>query len=84
MNNLKLLRGEHGITQKELAKAVGVTTQRISSAENGTSISPSLAVRIANVLDENVFTVLGTDSFVIEPKTLEDKEVLCALLREKN
>lgn len=84
MNNLKLLRGEHGITQKELARKVGVTYQRISSAENGTNMSPALARKIADVLGENVFKVLGTDSFVIEPVTTEDKEILCALLREKN
>ena len=84
MNNLKLLRGEHGITQKELARKVGVTYQRISSAENGTNMSPTLAIKIAEALNENVFRVLGPSSFVVEPKTQEDKEILCALLQNEN
>lgn len=80
-NNLKALRGKHGLSQKELAKKVGVSTQRISQAENG-ALCPKLASKIADCLGENVFNVLGYSSFVILPKTFEDKEILLRLLNK--
>ncbi len=80
-NNLKALRGKHGLSQNELAKKVGVSKQRISQAENG-QLNPALAVKIADVLDENVFNVLGLSSFVVTPKTFQDKEILWAILNK--
>ena len=35
-NRLKVARAEHGISQEELARAVGVTRQTISSIETAT------------------------------------------------
>lgn len=60
-NNIRTLRFVHGeMTQKELAKRVGVTRQTIIAIENA-KYSPSLEVafRIAHVFNsplEDVFT----------------------------
>ncbi len=50
-NRLKELRARHGLTQEQLAQAVGVTRQTIVSTERG-NYSPSvrLALRIARRL----------------------------------
>lgn len=80
-NNLKALRGKHGLSQKELANKIGVSTQRVSQAENG-KLCPGLAIKIADALGENVFSVLGLSSFVVAPKTFEDKEILLNLLNK--
>lgn len=74
-NNVKKLRGKHGVSQRKLAKKCGITYQGISIAENG-RLSADLAVKVANALDENVFSVLGAQAFVIQPKTAEDVQVL--------
>ena len=61
LNNIRTLRFVHGeMTQKELAKRVGVTRQTIIAIENA-KYSPSLeiAFRIAHVFSsplEDVFT----------------------------
>lgn len=41
-NNLKRLRGEKGLTQADIAKAVGVTCPYLSSIENG-KVNPKLS-----------------------------------------
>jgi putative transcriptional regulator len=54
-NRLKVARAEHGISQEELARQVGVTRQTISSIETGTYCpSALLAFRLAQRLTENV------------------------------
>lgn len=54
-NRLKVARAEHGISQEELARMVGVTRQTISSIETGTYCpSALLAFRLADRLGENV------------------------------
>ncbi len=54
-NRLKVARADHGISQEELARAVGVTRQTISSIETLTyTPSTLLAFRLAEYLKENV------------------------------
>lgn len=72
-NNLAKLRGKHGVTQQELADAVGVTKQGMSYNETG-QCSVITAKRAAAFLGENIFEVLGTDVFRVLPKTEEEKE----------
>ena len=60
-NHMKALRNEAGLTQAELAAAVGVTRKTINTVENGV-FTPSalLALKIARVLEkpgEEVFYI---------------------------
>ena len=58
-NGLKALRTGVGLTQAELAAAVGVSRKTINTVENGVFVpSTILALRIAGILDvavERVF-----------------------------
>lgn len=80
MNNLAKIRGEHRITQTDLAEKIGVTKQGLCFNEKG-KCSVQIATKVAEILNENVFRVLGTDALVLEPKTEEDKEVLINIIR---
>ena len=46
VEKLKLLRQEHGVSQRELAEAVGVSQQSINKYENH-AIEPDIATLIA-------------------------------------
>lgn len=54
-NGLRQLRGEAGLTQEELAGAVGVSRKTINTVENGVFVpSTVLALRLAKALDAPV------------------------------
>ncbi len=54
-NRIEEIRGERGIRQEELAKALGVSRQTISSLENG-RYNPSimLAFKLAKFFDMSI------------------------------
>ena len=60
-NRLKDLRAELGLTQAQLAEAVGVTRKTINTVENGVFVpSTLLALKIARALDrpiEEIFSI---------------------------
>ena len=78
-NNLARIRGKHQMTQTELAEKIGVTKQGLCFNEKKIC-SIKMARKVAEVLNENVFDILGTDVFLIEPKTDEDKTRLIKLI----
>ena len=80
-NNIERLRGKHGISQTELAKKIGCTKQSLNYSEHG-HVTLKTAQKISEVLGENLFKVLGTDSFVTLPKTEEEKDYLINLIKE--
>lgn len=80
MNNLAKIRGEHRISQTELAEKIGVTKQGLCFNEK-TKCSIQVALKAAEILGENVFDILGTDALVLEPKTEKDKEVLIKIIK---
>ena len=52
-NRLKILRQKHGLSQKELADAVGMKQPMINRIEAGTSsLTMANAIKIASVLNE--------------------------------
>ena len=54
-NGLKEKRGELGLTQAELAEAVGVTRKTVNTVENGVFVpSALLALKLARALGEPV------------------------------
>ncbi len=79
-NNLAKIRGKHQITQTQLANALGVTKQGICYNETG-KLSPGLAKKAAEYLHEDVIELLGTDVFIVVPKTKEQKEYLINLIK---
>ncbi len=60
-NSVQIVRKEKGVTQEQLAEAVGVTRQTIISIEKGNYVpSVLLAMKIAkyfNVRIESLFTI---------------------------
>jgi len=60
-NKLKVIRGELGLTQAQLAEAVGVTRKTINTVENGVFVpSTLLALKIARALGrpiEQIFAI---------------------------
>jgi putative transcriptional regulator len=65
LNRLRVGRAEHDLSQEQLARAVGVSRQTISSIETG-QYCPSavLAFRLARVLDvrvDELFWLEGED-----------------------
>ena len=63
-NHLKVLRAERGLTQAQLAEAVGVSRKTINTIENRVFIpSPLLALSLARALDVTVH-----DIFELEDK----------------
>lgn len=60
-NRLKEIRGELGLTQAQLAEAVGVTRKTINTVENGVFVpSTLLALKIARAVRrpvEALFTI---------------------------
>lgn len=81
MNNLKKIRGKQGLSAKELSQKLGVSRQFLWYNENKT-ISLSLALRAAKILNVNVFEILGKDAFVLTPKTDEDIEIVIKNIKE--
>lgn len=61
MNRIKELRKSFGVTQKELAEAVGATQRNISYWEAGIEINASFASKIANYFDVSVDYLLGLE-----------------------
>lgn len=59
-NNIAKLRKQRGMTQVELAKAVGFSVQTVSAAENGkTGLSPAKLKRYADVLGKKPDEVIA-------------------------
>ena len=61
MNRIKELRKIAGISQTELAKAVGATQRNISYWESNVEINASYATKIANYFDVSVDYLLGLE-----------------------
>ncbi len=65
-NRLKVLRAEHDMTQKDLAKAVDVSRQTINAIEKG-KFDPSLvlAIKLSRLFNQDI-----EDIFIYEEKSL--------------
>lgn len=79
-NNLAKIRGKHQLTQTELASHLGVSKQGLCFNENG-KLSIGLAKKASEYLNEDIFELLGTDVFVLLPKTESQKEYLINLIK---
>lgn len=84
LDNLKVLRKEKNITQKELAEAIGVSQQSINKYENH-NIEPDIGtlIRIADYFETSVDYLIGHTTVrhrleVVRPYELNEAE--CALV----
>jgi putative transcriptional regulator len=58
ISHLKALRSEAGLTQAQLAEAVGVSRKTINTVENGVFVpSTLLALKLARALDKNIHEI---------------------------
>ena len=80
-NNLAKIRGKHQMTQKELAEKMGITKQGLSLNEQD-KLSLKMATKAAEILDENLFEILGSDVLVAIPKTEQDKKIVIDMIKE--
>lgn len=80
MNNLAKYRTKHKFTQTELGNKIGVSKAGLSYIEKN-RINPNTAAKCAEILNENMFSILGKDALRAIPKTEEDKDVLINLIR---
>lgn len=66
-SRLKYLRTSRGVTQEDLAKAIGVTRQTIHFYESGRmKVSAERAVDIADYFEVSLDTLVGLTPLVIE------------------
>lgn len=80
--NLKELRKRKGMTQEELASAIGATKRRIGAWERGENDIPmDFAVSIADVLDCTVDEIAGRNSKVPVLSLDFDERLLVRLYR---
>ena len=80
MNNLAFYRAKKGLNQRELGEKLGLGDAAISLAEHS-KLPVKTALKAAEILDTNAFTLLGADALRLVPKTEEDKEALIAVIR---
>ena len=78
-NNLAKCRAKHGLTQEELGKKLGLSRAGVNYLEKH-KLTAKAALKCAQALDENVFTLLGSDVFQILPSTEEDREALSKIV----
>ena len=78
MNNIKKYRGKLGLSQKELAEAVGLARSYIGILESNhcTRISYSVAEMLAKFFGCNVFDVCGDLIFVYPPQTDNERTTI--------
>lgn len=69
IQNLKLLREKHGISQQRLASAIGVSQQSVNKYENH-NVEPDIAtlVKIADYFHTSVDYLIGHSELVDEPQ----------------
>ena len=80
-NNIRKIRMQHGLTQTELADALGMTKQALSLNETG-RISRRTAKKIADYFNISVLEVMGMDAFEYTPVNEEERQYLIGLLNQ--
>jgi transcriptional regulator with XRE-family HTH domain len=65
LNNLRNVRRDRGLSQRELGERIGVLQARIASIEGGTSVSPETAERLSKALLCDVGDLMRPDEPVI-------------------
>ena len=80
-NNLAFYRAKKGLNQRDLGDKLGLNDATISLAEHS-KLPVKTAIRASEILDVNVFTLLGTDVLRLVPQTEEDKKALIEVIKD--
>ena len=85
MINIKMIRGQLGLTQIELAQKSGISRNTMNRIENGNyeELSVNTAKKIANALNVNIFDFYGIDIFKIPPDSKENIQKIINLLKKE-
>ncbi len=85
MINIKMIRGQLGLTQVELAKKSGISRNTMNRIENGNyeELSVDTAKKITNALNINIFDFYGIDIFKISPDSKENIQKIINLLKKE-
>ena len=79
-NNLAFYRAKKGLNQRELGDKLGLNDATVSLAEHN-KLPVKTALKCSEILDVNVFTLLGTDVLRLVPETEEDKKALIEVIK---
>lgn len=71
-NNIKLYRAYKDISQKEMAKDIGITQQTLSRIENGNSTNLITAKKIADYFGVGIDDIFLSKNTIINSKTKLD------------
>lgn len=82
MDSIKKYRSQKGLSQKELAKKVGVARILITywESDNCNGLSLSNAKKLSKIFDCSLFQLYGLNNFKIKPQNDKDKAWLIKLL----
>ena len=86
VNNLKVIRKEKGLTQKQLAERMGTTQQNIALLEKSKDIRIETLRKLATVLECSLFDIFYTsvDSETLKNDLLEIDNEISALKKSLN
>ena len=82
IENMKFVRKDRGLTQRELARRMGTSQARVSSIETGLNVSPALARRFADVLMCSVSELETPTEATVTFKVSELPAEVLALLKK--
>ncbi len=82
IENMKNVRKDRGLTQRELARRMGTSQARVSSIETGLNVSLKLAQRYADCLMCDVSELRTPDEATVTFKVSELPAEVLALLKK--
>jgi transcriptional regulator with XRE-family HTH domain len=82
IENMKFVRKDRGLTQRELARQMGTSQARVSSIETGLNVSPKLTQKYADVLMCDVSELRTPEEPTLTFKVSELPAEVLALLKK--
>ena len=84
MNNLKMLRGQLGLTQREAASKIGMGRQRYCEVEKSSKwgVSKQHLDKMCEVFNTNPVYLLGEDNLLFKPQNNEEIDYIISILEK--
>lgn len=85
MKNVKKLRGKKGMSQLQLAEALGVTRASIVRLESDEirNASTQMEKKLCEFFNVSIYELYGTDMLLYKPETKEELKTLIEQLTEE-